>query len=153
MQSITHQKLDDEDDREIGGEEVHAAPLACHAHDRLADEGQVDEASVGVAEGEAEQLLHQRVLVLRGGAVIFEVFFVFCESEKDQETVGVSERRTTQNTNIQDRKSSGVFSLKHKRRKKAFQVGFLLNKEAITGRRDNCQNNYKTSVAYSYLVV
>lgn len=70
---ITHQKLYNEDDGEVGGEEAHAALLACYAHHRLADEGQVDEAAVRVAESEAEQLDHERILVLRGSAVVFEV--------------------------------------------------------------------------------
>lgn len=74
MPTITHQKLDDKNDGKVGGEEIHAAPLACYAHDRLADEGQVDKAAVGVAKCEAKQLRHQRVLVLRGGAMVFEVF-------------------------------------------------------------------------------
>ena len=49
-----HQELDHEDDGEVGRKEAHAALLALHAHDGLSDEGQVDEAAVGVAEGEAE---------------------------------------------------------------------------------------------------
>ena len=113
MRRITHQKLDDEDDGEIGGEETHAALFACHAHDWLADEGQVDEAAVGVAEGEAEQLRHQRVLVFRRGAVVFEVFFfVFGEREGrgDHSVEANGRRRRTLISGA--RKCSGVFSLK-----------------------------------------
>lgn len=73
-----HQELDDEDDGEVGREEAHAALLAVYAHDGLADEREVHESAVGVAEGEAEELRHQRVLVLGGGAVVLEVFGASC---------------------------------------------------------------------------
>lgn len=76
--SLPHHQLDNEDDCEVGREEAHTALLAVHAHDGLADEGEVHEAAVGVAEGEAKELGHQRVLVLGGGAVVLEVFFLRC---------------------------------------------------------------------------
>lgn len=69
----THQELHNEHNGEVGCKEAHAAILACHPHYRLPNESQVDESAVGVAECEAEKLGHQRVLVLRGGAVVLEV--------------------------------------------------------------------------------
>lgn len=71
--SLPYQQLDNEDDGEVGREEAHAALLAGHAHDGLADEGEVHEAAVGVAEGEAEELRHQGVLVLGRGAMVLKV--------------------------------------------------------------------------------
>lgn len=69
----THQKLNDEHDGEVGCENTHAAAFAGHTHDRLPDECQVDETSVGIAEGEAEELSDEGVLVLGCSAMILEV--------------------------------------------------------------------------------
>lgn len=79
---VTHQNLNHEDYREVDREEAHAALLALYADRRLADEGQVDEAAVGVAEGEAEQLHHERVLVFCRGAMVFEVFLFLSDQDE-----------------------------------------------------------------------
>lgn len=69
----TDQELHDEYDGEVGRQEAHAAPFAGDAHDRLPDEGQVDESAVGVAKGKAEQLGNEAVLVLGCRAVVLEI--------------------------------------------------------------------------------
>ena len=70
----TYHELNDEDDGEVGGEEAYAAVLTVDANDGLADEGQVYETSVRVAEGEAKELQDEGILVLRSGTVVLEVF-------------------------------------------------------------------------------
>ena len=51
-----HHQLDTEHDGEVRGEEADAAVFTLDTDHGLADEGQVDETTVRVAEGEAEEL-------------------------------------------------------------------------------------------------
>lgn len=66
--------MDTEHDREVGGEEADAAVFALDTDHGLADESKVDETTVRVAEGEAEELENKRILILRGSSMVLEVF-------------------------------------------------------------------------------